>query len=626
MKLQLLMTAGLVCTFSLMALPADARISKQLSEELNGHVEALGEESDTEAREALVMLRGLLNGKDHKAALDEALESDTRQVRLAARLVAFEKKPKQKHEELMVELLGDASLERTLTERGSVLQPAAETALLEALLKSSKPEARVAVAKYASNWHEGSAPLEVFTDMLTSTDKDLRKTAVDAALNARNPELQSAAQKMMASKKEDVRVDAVRVARALTLRLAPMPDAQAILEQALEDSSAKVWKPAALRLVELRKRVGATRLIEGLSTMEEAERLETLEFLVEHQIRPESSQIAKITEFETENLNERILRFRLAALTQDSELVKKLIAWESSTDYDERQLAVQTLGFTGSSKAVPVLVKTLFERRKEMRLASAQGLQILGSKTAIPQLQKALRGERDKTVKIEIIRALGKTKAPEALRALRFLVTDRDRAIKEATLRAVGDLGLEDGVAAIEILHRDRDAEIQWLAFLTAFQLKPDAGVARIDSALRNPPGDYVQDIAALEAPVRKQILTYMLEKAGGTVQSNAIRFVMKNGGDFTEILKRLVVSSDLAAGDRRALMLHFASRTPDAATPLLERLVRTAPEKPLKRLATWLLVRSPDDNLEPSFRGYLGIGDPAIRAISAYGLGKIHR
>lgn len=623
MRKHLLVTLLLVVGTGLVASTADARISRKLAEELTGHLEALSSETDNEAQQAVALARGLVQGKKGREALLEKRKSENRGVRVAAGMASMLAGDRKADEFVVKELVADAALLRTLEERVSVLPDATESKVLKGLVESGKPEALVAVARYTSTQAGDTEIFGVFASMLTSKDGKVQKPAIDAAMYNRNPAVLAPASKMLASKDESTRVAAVKIAIGITERFGVSEAAQKLLEDALTNSSRKVWEPAARRLVELRVPAGSEKLLSEVSKLEDAaDRRDILNFLVAHDVRPKIDQLNDL--LEAKDATERSFAYKLAASTGDADFKKKLFKEEQSTEFDERLTAVSALGYTRDEAAAKVLARTLFERRTDMRLATAESIEALGKESTVEALQRALRAERDPKVKLAVIEALGSIKSEKSLRALRFLVTDRDPKVKTATLKSINRIGLEEGASALDVLLRDRNLEIQWLAFLTALKLKPSMAMANIKTALRNPPDGYLADVAKLDKATRDKVFEYILTETTGTEQSEAIRYSIRNGG-YKATLLQLMLAPGTASGDRRALMLHFADEENPRGRAVMEQLVRKAPEKGLKHLAAWLLTRSDNKSLEPSYRGYLGMKDPAIRAVATYGIAVIH-
>ena len=427
-------------------------------------------------------------------------------------------------------------------------------------------------------------------------------------------------EKLLKSKDAAVRLDVARGFVTLSKNDRLESDSRRVLGGLLKDKDVALQAVAAERLLELRDPAALDIAFNLVKTAKEAPaRILWFERLLASQQRVAFAAVKPY--LAADDATEKLLAYKLAATTKDDEFLAQLLKMEQSTEFDQRMLAIEALGYTGSSKAAPVLSKTMFEGRTDVRLASAKGLEKLGGTDAMPALERALKGEQDAAVKLAVIDALGATKSPKALQALRFMVTNNDLEIKRHTLQAIRHIGLPEGAQALDVLFRDRNAQIQWLAFLTAMEIKSDVGLKNIKTALRNPPDTYMDDIQSIRgANAQKQVFDYLLTQTTGSTQSDAIRYALTQGG-FDDTLRKLALDATVSTGDRRAIFLAFADSGNAADRAVLERAVRGTDSKALAQLAAWLLIRNPGAELEPSFRGYLGQKDVAIKALALYGI-----
>lgn len=597
---------------------ASAKLSKELRAELQGYIEPLKGESDTVARQATFLTRAILEGKAANADFEAATKDEDKRVRVAAGLAWYLNGDKKALEFVRAELASDASLLDTLQELVAVLPDKTEAKLIGEVWKSATPDIKATLARYMATQH--GPVFDLLAQAITEKNEADRNLAIEAVVFQANKDAVAPLEKLLMGKDAKARLGAAKAFVTMS-RIRPLEaDARRVLGGLLSDKDDAVKAVAAQRLLELRDPAAVKAAFDLIRSAKESPvRQEWLGYLLA------SGQRVSMTVVEpylnADDAQEKLLAFQLAASTKDSEFLAKLLKMETSTEFDERMLAIESLGYTGSTTVVPVLSRTLFEGRVDVRLASARGLERLGAADSFPALEKALRGERDPKVKLTVIDALGAIKTTKSLQALRFLVTNSDLEIKTHTLMAIRRIGLPEGAQALEVLFRDRNTDIQWLAFLTAIEIKPDVGMRNIKGALRNPPDSYIDDIAAIKGDnAKKQVFEYLLTQTTGSTQSDAIRYALKQGG-FTEILRKLALDPNVSVGDRRVLLLAFANDGGPAEKAVLERAVRTKDSKQLSELAAWLLVRNPTSDLEPSFRGYLGQKNVGVKSLALYGI-----
>jgi len=613
-QIAVLALAGALCA----PVAASAKISKALRAELDGYVEPLKGEGDPVARQAVFLARAVLEGRASAKDLEAATKDENKRVRLAAGIAWYMTGDKKAEAFLRAELASDAGLLDTLNELVAVLPDKTEAKLLGEIWKSATPEIKMTLARYMAV--QKGPVFDLLGSAITGKDDADRKVAVQAVVFANNKEGFAPLQKLLKTKNPAQRLEATLAFVQFSRNERLESDARAILSGLLNDSDPIVQGRVVERMIELRDPAaiaGALGLIKGAK--ESTDRQTWMSLLLDNgQYVP----IEAVTPYlKAEDMNEKRLAHQLAASSKDPKFVESLVKMEQSTTFEDRVLAIESLGFTGSEKATPILSRTLFEGRKDVRLATAKSLEKLGRVDALPALERALKGEQDQTMKLAVIDAIGSLKSPKALQALRFLVTNSDLKVKEHTLRAIRHMALPEGAQALEVLFRDRNTDIQWLAFLTAMELKPDLGMKNIKTALRNPPSTYIDDVRGIRGDnAKKQVFEYLLTQTTGSAQSDAIKHALTHGG-FDEILRKLALDPTVSVGDRKTILLSFAATGGDAEWAVIERAVRGNDSKQLSQLAAWLLVRNPSDKMEPTFRGNLSQKDVAIKSLALYGI-----
>ncbi len=609
-------------TIALAPTYASAKIDKKLKEELETYLTPLAEETDPDARLGVYMSQALIDGKTARKALQTHATNEDKAVRRVALLALVTAGDKKAIEGLAKELASDATLLKTLEEYVALLEDKLELKVLARLLKDGRPEHRPVVARYLS-MQQGELHKQ-FVKYLTGKDSAMKQEAVRAATALADTRVLGSMGKASKDKDEKIRSAALAYGIAVSERRSSRVEGIKFIKGFLGDSSAKLRDRAARKLVELNDSAGASALFSLMGAAKESSaRQDTMRFLLEHNVKAKMADVKPY--LEATDAEEKALAHQLAATSGDKDFAKKMIELEKSTEFDDRIIGIRAMGFTGSDTAATVLSRTLFEGRKDVRLASVRGLGKLANPKTLPALEKSLRGEADPEVKLEVIKALGSFKLKNAIRPLRFLVTNRDRNIRLAVLDSIRRIGLEDGASALDVLLRDRDREVQWNAFLTALQIKPDMGLKQLAKMMRNPSENYLQELNALEGKAHKQVFTYLLTKSSGSSQSDAIRWAMKEGG-WDKTIAPLLLVNGTSVGDQRALMLYFVNKGDKGGMAATETIMRKSTDKNMRRLASRLLTRSPEKGMEPTFRGLVRDKDAAVKAQAVYGITRIYK
>ncbi len=132
----------------------------------------------------------------------------------------------------------------------------------------------------------------------------------------------------------------------------------------------------------------------------------------------------------------------------DVRVVGPLLSALRSADWIVRMHAAKALGRIKDAGAIEPLIPLLQDKVKAVRAEATGALAAIGA-ASIPSLIEALKHE-EWLVRLHAIEALGKTKSPEAVEPLLFvLFNDRDAALREDAVRVLGDIG--DG-RAVEFL------------------------------------------------------------------------------------------------------------------------------------------------------------------------------
>ncbi len=618
------------CAAALLSTPSlvSAKPSKELTQELQGYAADLKEVTDPHARQALLMLRGLIADKADIKELQALKADEDPRVRLGAGLALLLAKDKGA-EAFVIEQLVTQDAYLAMRDTVSLLDDKVELALVRAIFKAKKPELVKPTLRYLATL-EGEH-LKLAIGALDDKDDATRRLAIEALLAARNPALISAVPTMLKHKDEQVQLAGVDLAAQL-LQMTPALKAEALaaLEPALNTKSTLLTARVAAELTRQHHSAGFAKLLQLAAAEEGPTRAERLETAVLHArasgLKPDKALISGLIP-KTKDQRELVALYRLGMLAGDLELLGKVIEMYGSNTYDERLLAVQAMGDASSDQVVALLSRSLFEGNPVMRLQAARGLGLQGNVSSLDALQRAASGERDAQVKEEVIIALGRVKSPRSLSVLR-LHTSGTPPIKRAVIESIRALQDPQGFQALEPLLRDRDREIQWRAFLAATTLDAKRAQPYLNGAMRDAPDLFPADIEQLPAQSRAALFTAALKHESDRVQTATVAHLLnfRARPEYAGLLRDALSNTAMRESVRRNILAQLADRPTSDDRLIFEQLVRDKINKNLARAATASLVRHPTSDLEATLRGAMTTTDSGVKAIAAYGIALLHQ
>lgn len=601
---------------------ADARLSKDLKEELQGYVDTNVKVDDAQAKQAALLTQGRIGGRAAKKAIEEHEEAKDKRVKVAASMSLMLAGDRRADNELVDQLKDDAKLYMTLRDIVTVLPDKQEAKLLQRVIKNAEHNRKRDVMRYGAQQY-GELYEELVGDYLTDRDDKERAAAVEAALFTARDEAADYAKKMVDSRRKAIRADGVKLAIGLTMRPGGSKTAVAALEEAVDDRDDAIADKAARHLVTLGNKKGVAHLVEQLGDAKEDDKKKELaQFLLEHDAGVSEKAAKPLIESKDKEL--QALGWQLAAVDGSDEMVGKLKEMFASTKYDERLIGIKGLARTGNKNAIGTLGRALFDGDKRIRILGAQGLGRTGDKGALTFLKKAISGERDREVKIAVIDAVSKIDDKSSLNLLRFQTTTRDPEVKLAVVSGIRRLGHDGSVKALKVVQQDRNLDVKWQAFLTALELEPKQGLAQMKQALRNPPTGFMSDIEQLDADTRDKVIAYLLVNGDSDARDAALSSARRIGDSAFDIYRKVVDSK--APEDVRLTAAQALSEKRDAKDKtLFEKLVRKSDTEDIQRTAAWTLTEYATEDLEATFRGLLSHKDAAIKSIAAYGLAAVN-
>ncbi len=597
---------------------ADAKISKELKAELSTYITELETSQNDETIRAVALSRALVQDKKAAQAALEPLKKDPRvRVRIAAAFGLMETGDRKADDFIVGQLKSSEQALPVLEEVVSIIPDKTEASILEDTLKGATPVVARDVLRYLVA-QEGKL-FDLYVDTLRSGKH--RKEAMQAALASTRPELVEPAKKLLSSKNADDRRDGAAIAIAMSRVPGRTAVATPLLHKAAGDKESKVRQPAAERLLEMGDPKGAEALLANIGSEEPAAQALTLTAVRDSGVKVSAASVKDLMASENEDV--KLLAYQLSA--KEASVTKEILEKLSSTDPNERMLALKVAGYTDSVKAAEYLAGSLFEGRADVRRISAEGLAVLGKPVALEQLKMALDKEPDLETRLAVIEALGAIGNKQAIQVLRFKSKDRNEKIKMAIVEALIATGKKDAVKALELMTRERNAEIQWAAFMGMIRLDYKAATAKFDRLFRNPEPGFLADIDAMPPAIRKRIYTYLLTENKGAPRDAALVAALRTG-EFEDQVYEQAMNDNLLPKVRRDVLLKLAARGNKKDLIVLENVARQSTRPEMSHLAAWLLMRHPDKGQEATYRGFLVKKDETLKGIATFGLGFINK
>ncbi len=459
------------------------------------------------------------------------------------------------------------------------------------------------------------------TDRLTAGDESQREAALEAVLEIPGEAALEAAEELADHHDADIRGQALDIADAVGAKGDAQSRIVALLEAMVGDADQDNADAAARRLVKLEEQRGVDHLVGRLSEMDEDQRVETLEYLVDFDFRADIDQIRPLIEEaemamaaeEADRQREWQLLYEVAATDADDALVDDLMEKFSSTDFADRIAAVRSLGRTDRPEAQQRLINAMGEGRSDIRRYAARGLGHMANPEVLSNLRSGLQGEAEQDVRIEMVNAIGQIRDAEAANMLRFVVNDDDPKVRMAIVEALGEIGLPESIPSLELLLRDREDDIGWKAFVTVLSIDPQRARGHARGALQNPPDDFgdVVDPRDLNDEARELLYEGILSHSAGRVYMVAIDHALTHRDKLLDILRSKVASDDVTDAARRRLAHAIITDRQDEDLAVLDRVVREhRDEDGSAEFIGWHLVHNASSAFEETFEYLIALRD----------------
>lgn len=621
----------IVAAAFILASTAGTAVASEYTEDTRELADEMAEELDPELKASAFLAIGHIGDDDQQESLEEFKDGGGQEERLAVGTALVLSGDSEAVEYLAEQVLEANDPRRALEELTIHLSDEQMVEVVDATLEEANDIQRDEIFSLLAT---RTGPLyNHLTQRLSADDESQRQAALEAVESTAGPDALEAAAQLQNHSDVEVRRQVFDLVDAVGDRGDQRSSIVEVLEAMTGDADEDLRYRAARKLVALGEDHGVDFLLDRLEEMEPERRVESMEWLIEHdaeadidEIRPLIVEIerAQAADDDLDRDHEWQLLHELAATDYDSDLYDELREKFTSTEFEDRIASVRSLARTGRSEVKDQLLDGLGEGRSDIRQFSARGLGQLGDPDVLSELQTALRSETDQEVRLELVEAVGQIRDTESVNVLRFMVTDDDPDVRMAIVDALGEIGLPETSQALTILVRDQRDNISWNAFLTLLELDPDEARRHAGSVLRDPPDDFGQQIDpdGLSEEALELLYEEILSHSTSKVYSIGIRDAVAHPETIMPIARGILTSDELDEEARRQLTLLIADRAEDEDLARFERLVQRYGDEPAGELAGWYLAQTGDDTFDETFEYLVDsheIGDdPTVRYLIA--------
>ena len=293
-----------------------------------------------------------------------------------------------------------------------------------------------------------------------------------------------------------------------------------------------------------------------------------------------------------------------------------------STEIERRAAAVRVLGRVKGRAALQALHPLLQDGSDLIRREAAGAIADIAQLESVEPIGVALYNEREQSVRVALITALGRIRVPEAVPPLQAYIYDGDDVVREAAVRALVAIRHESAVELLKLKLGDRSETIRRAVveglidlgpkrYMTEFrQSLPWIGVASFERLVRTHRGEMLDHIEAALASDREDLRAAALdhlarvgaEQRAGVYRKLALTgdrpatrvagvegIVATDGGNAVETLSTLARDRDMLVQVAAVLALGQVGAVEQEA--LLFELTDSTTER-VRVAAGWSLLR----------------------------------
>jgi len=601
---------------------AEAKITKEMAEELRPEIDAGLKSNDPLQRAYAILAAGLLEDKKLNKELEPFLESTDKEIRHAAIIALASNKDKKGLSAL------DAELEKAGSGRyvlmTSLLPRLPEKLQIDVLKgmttgKKVDPARQKDALRYLAEYSEGTV-YDQLGQITKEKKPEGRAPFADILLRNPRPEAFAWAEKLFAEKKD---VEARRLGLKLALAIGG-PKVDGMARAALTDADPAVQKLGLDHLAARKDPSATDAMLAQLKVAgSDADKIRLVDAILTVGHSPPLAQAAGLLDGGTDNPDLRRAYYRLFGATKAADAVDRLRKLETSTNIQERRDAIVGLAWTRSPVAVQILTRTIYDGDPEVARLSVEGFGVIADPTTVKTLQTALNKSRDTETQHALVRALGRIKSDEAANVLMFKVRDRDLEVKRLALEGLAYIRSKTTLSVLDILIKDTDPGIRLQSTLLLLELDKAKGMALLGKALERPPEDYLDQVMLLPTPLRDEVLLFMLKSTTPKLREDAWNGLILLGRDGLGLVR--IVAAEEYPKDVRAQAIDVLSlRTDPTDVNLFKRLAQAGSDDEKLLAMRWLLRRAAPD-MSGFFRTLMNgfKADLPKRTVALYGLLK---
>ena len=601
--------AAVVVTTAVFASPAEAKITKELKEEVIGFIQKGVESKDPLTRSYAILAAGPLKDRDLDKVIVPYLENTNRALRHAA-IISLASRNDRKGVAALEKEIADAKGSRVavMTRLMPELPEKVQLKVLKGLIKGRKVDPKVQgdALRYISEYGQGKV-YDLLGDVARARKAQDAAPYLKVLMANPRPEAFGWVEKMAKSRDAAIRKEAFKLARRIG-----GSQVDPLARTMLGDKDEAVAREAADYLREKGDPSAADFLIKALAKAPASEHRELAEVIIDEGYRVPLDLATKLIESETSDEDLQRLYYKLYGATQETEALERLIKLERSTRIEERKLAVTGLPHTRSKTAFDVVLKrTAFDGNHEVRLITIEGLGYMGLEEAVPTLKDVLLKFGDKQFQYAAIASLGRIKSPKAAEQLKYKALTPDLKMKKLVFDGLERLKQPNTVDIIDRLTTDNDAELRWRATLLLIQLNQAKGMTRLDYALQRPPQDYIYSVVDLPEAARSAVLSHMLRHEKELVRNEALSGVSLIGYEGVKFMREIAYKDALVTEDAKrtyapelfeAAFSELLRRDSDEDLNFFMRIAQTGSEDRKIQALAWLTRRA-SEAMVPRFR-----------------------
>ena len=605
---------------------AFADMPDELMEQVRPVIEELLASEDPGSRAWAVRAAGLTGERDFRDSVVSALEDAAPPVRIAAALALMEMGHRERDAkaQLIVEILQGENAARMLILNQFLPrldEDDREDILREALDGTTGNEMTGQIAGYIARRESGDI-YELLFRVANISEAGGRAPFLSALRRSGREEVLQVAALLIESSDPAIQADGASLAFEFS-----STEALETLEPLLESSDAALAQRIGFYLAR-HGNTGALSQVSALvinTELEEDLRMEALALLRDN--APDSVSLEALQELAEEAGRSQEFKVRVHQVigAQRTDAARAYLNEQLESPFAaNRVFGLAGIGWTGDMTAIPALRETMESHGEAfLRTAAISALGALGGDEAAEILLNAMRTERNETLKIAMIQALGHTNSATVPQTLAYEFAARNDDITRAILLALRDLGFSDVSPQIEqVATNYRNPPIRWLATTVLVHLDPDAGRIRLLQSLDRLPDNFYDDLEGLSSSLLDEVNIALLSHSDPAIRDAALIRVMQQPDQGLSVLREMITGSSPEIR-RQAISLVVTNNSSDDVE-IYRSLIQNT-DRAIRMQGYSALANLADVENQDYFDDYLEHPEPVLRALAAYALARMY-